>query len=131
MMTNFKIPFSLTPTGMVATVDDPNQVASDRMEALVGTYPGERVMLPDYGVNLPAYIFTPDISAQQDLIALNVQQAAAQWEPTLVLGSVTPNIAQADVGIVSIDIQFSLSNNPQLTPAQTATVEIGGNVVND
>lgn len=129
-MTNFSVPFSLTPTGQVQTTNDPNQIASDRMESLVGTFPGERVMLPDYGVNMPAYIFTPDITAQQDLISLNVQQAAAQWEPTLVLGSITPNISQSDVGIVSIDIQFSLSNNPQLTPAQTATVEIGGAVVN-
>lgn len=129
-MTNFSIPFSLTPTGRVSTTDDPNQIASDRMESLVGTFPGERVMLPDYGVNMPAYIFAPDITAQQDLISLNVQQSAAQWEPTLVVGEITPNISQSDVGIVSIDIQFSLSNNPQLTPAQTATVEIGGAVVN-
>lgn len=128
-MTNFSVPFSLTPTGQVSTTTDPNQIGSDRMESLVGTYPGERVMLPDYGVNMPAYIFAPDISAQQDLIALNVQQAAAQWEPTLILGEIKPGIFQADVGIVSIDIQFSLSNDPQLTPAQTATVEIGGNVV--
>lgn len=129
-MTNFSIPFSLTPTGRVKTTNDPNQVANDRMESLIGTFPGERVMLPDYGVNMPAYIFAPDITAQQDLIALNVQRAAAQWEPTLIIGDINPNISQADVGIVSIDIQFSLSNNPQLTPAQTATVEVGGSVVN-
>jgi uncharacterized protein len=129
-MTNFSIPFSLTSTGQVSTTVNPNQIASDRMESLIGTYPGERVMLPDYGVDMPAYIFASDISAQQDLIALSVQKAAAQWEPTLVLNSVTPNVSQEDVGIVSIDIQFSLSNNPQLTPAQVATVEIGGAVVN-
>lgn len=87
-------------------------------------------MLPDYGVDMPAYIFAPDISAQQDLISLQVQQAAAQWEPTLTLSSVTPDIRQADVGIVSISVKFSLSNNPQVTPTQTATVEVGGNVVN-
>lgn len=129
-MTNFSVPFSLTPTGQVATTSDPNVIASDRMESLIGTYPGERVMLPDYGVPMPALVFSSDIGAQQDLIALQVQQAQQQWEPTLILNSVKPDTSQSDVGIVNININFSLSNNPQLTPAQTATVKIGGKVVN-
>jgi uncharacterized protein len=127
---NFAIPFSLTPTGQVRTVTDPNQIASDRVESLIGTFPGERVMLPDYGVNLPAFVFAPDAAGQSDIISLNVQQAMTQWEPSITLGTVTPNASQSDVGIVSIDIQFSLSSNPVLTVPQVATIEIGGNVVN-
>lgn len=128
-MTNFSLPFALTPGGSVQTTDDPNVIANDRVESLVGTFPGERVMLPDYGVNLPAYIFAPDITAQEDLITLNIQQAVNQWEPTIILSNVSPNVAQEDVGIVGIDVQFSLSTDPSVTPPLTATVEVGGNVV--
>ena len=128
-MTNFTIPFSLTPSGSVQTTNDPNQIANDRVESLIGTYPGERVMIPDYGVNVPSYVFSPDIPAQQSLLTTQVQQAITQWEPTITLDSVTPVLNQSDVGIVDIDVQFTLSNNPAMTPAQVATVEIGGRVV--
>lgn len=128
-MTNFTIPFSLTPSGSVQTTNDPNQIANDRVESLIGTYPGERVMIPDYGVNVPSYVFSPDIPAQESLLTTQVQQAITQWEPTITLDSVTPVLNQSDVGIIDIDVQFTLSNNPAMTPAQVATVEVGGNVV--
>lgn len=128
-MTNFTIPFSLTPTGSVQTTDDPNQIANDRVESLVATYPGERVMQPSYGVNVPSYVFAPDLVTNQAVLISQIQQAVAKWEPSITLDSVTPVISQSDVGIVGIQIDFTLSNDPSLTPTQTATVEVGGNVV--
>jgi uncharacterized protein len=128
-MTNFTIPFSLTPSGSVQTTNDPNQIANDRVESLIGTYPGERVMIPDYGVNVPSYVFSPDIPAQESLLTTQVQQAITQWEPTITLDSVTPVLNQSDVGIIDIDVQFTLSNNPAMTPAQVATILLGGSIV--
>jgi phage baseplate assembly protein W len=129
MMTNFAIPFALTPTGQVQTTDNPNQIANDRVEALVGTYPGERVMIPDYGVNIPPYVFSPDIPAQQTALTNQIQAAVNQWEPSIHLNDVTPVTTQSDVGIIDVNVEFTLSNNPALTPVQIATVEVGGNVV--
>jgi len=129
-VTNFAVPFGLTPSGQVRVTSDPNQIANEHVTALIGTFPGERVMLPDYGVNFPSYLFAPDIVAQSDIISLSVTQAVNQWEPTIILDSVTPDATFSDVGIVSIGVKFSLSNNPSLTPPQIATVEVGGRVVN-
>lgn len=128
---NFSVPFALTPNGSVKTTNDPNQIANDRVESLVGTYPGERVMIPDYGVNLPPQVFAPNIETQQSIITNDISRAMTQWEPAIILDSVDPVITQQDVGIVSINVTFTLSNNPALTPAQIATVEVGGNVVNN
>lgn len=128
-MTNFSVPFSLTPNGTIQTTKDPNKIANDRVESLVGTYPGERVMLPEYGVNLPPQVFAPSIAAQKDIITNDIRRAMTQWEPSIILNSVDPDINQQDVGIVSIGVTFTLSNDPALTPAQIATVEVGGNVV--
>ena len=127
-MTNFSIPFSLTVTGQVSTVNDPNQIASDRMESLIGTYPGERVMLPDYGVNIPAYLFSSDFAQEQDVLNLQIQQTAAQWEPTLYINSVNVTSVEQEPGITRLDVKYSLSNNTQLTPAKTAVLLIGGTV---
>lgn len=130
-MTNFSVPFALTPNGTVQVTQDPNQIANDRVESLVGTYPGERVMLPDYGVDVPSFVFAPDVSAQSDLLTIDIQHAVNQWEPSIVLNSVKPVMIQSDVGIVDVEVEFSISNNPALTPVQVATVEIGGKVVNN
>lgn len=128
-MSNFSLPFSLTLSGQVSTTSDPNQIANDRMEALIGTYPGERVMLPDYGTPIPSLLFEPEIASEQSIVQLKVQQAVAQWEPTIVLNSVNVDFSKNNEGIANINISFALSNNPTLTPPQTATISIGGSIV--
>lgn len=126
---NFSIPFSLTPTGQVSTEDNPYQIANDRMESLVSTYPGERVMLPDYGTPIPTLLFAPEVATQQSFVQLKVQQAINQWEPALVLNSVNVNFSDNNEGIANISVDFSLSTDPTVTPPQTATVAVGGSVV--
>lgn len=128
-MTNFSMPFALTATGQVSTTNDPNQVGEDRMESLVGTYPGERVMLPDYGVNIPIQLFASNILTQQPVIALQIQQEVSKWEPTLVLNDVTVQSISQEPGIDRINIEYSLSNNNQLTPSKTAVILIGGTII--
>lgn len=131
MGTNFKLPFQFTPQGTVATTIDPNEIGKNRVDALVGTYPGERVMLSNYGVNLPMYLFTPDIIESTDLIANEIQAQVSKWEPSITLTEVTPITTQSDQGIAQVNVEFTISNDPTLTPTQVATVEVGGNVVNN
>jgi len=128
-MTNFSMPFALTATGQVSTTEDPNQIGEDRMESLVGTYPGERVMLSDYGVNIPAQLFASDIDKEQPVLSFQIQQQVAKWEPTLVLKNVTVQSISQEPGIDRINIDYSLSNNTQLTPIKTAVVLVGGTVI--
>lgn len=129
MGTNFKIPFQLTSQGTVATTADPNEIATDRVNSLIGTYPGERVMQPNYGVNLPMYLFTPDVVDSTDLIANEITSQLTKWEPSISLLDITPVLTQTTQGIAQINVEFTISNDPTLTPALVATVEIGGNVV--
>lgn len=127
---NFSLPFALTPTGQVSTVSDPTQIANDRMESLISTYPGERIMLPDYGTPIPSLLFAPELASQQSIIELQVQQAVNQWEPTLIVNSINVDFSQNTYGIANVNVDFSLSNDPTLTPPQSVTIAIGGTVVN-
>lgn len=129
-MSNFTVPFSLTATGQVSTTTNTNQVASDRMESLIGTYPGERVMLPDYGVSIPSYLFASDFTQQQNILAIQIQDVAAQWEPTLTVNDINVTTNEQEPGITSVSVQYSLSANPQLTASQTAILLIGGSIIN-
>lgn len=129
MGTNFKLPFQFTSQGTVATTTDPNEIATDRINSLVGTYPGERAMQPDYGVNLPMYLFTPDVIDDTDLIANDIITQASQWEPSITLLDITPVTTNSDYGIAEVNVEFTISSDPTFTPTLVATVEVGGNVV--
>jgi len=128
-MTNFAVPFALTTTGLIQTTTDPNQISGDRMESLIGTYPGERVMIPDYGVNIPSYLFSSNFDQEQDILSLQVQQAIADWEPSLTLNSVSVTSIEQEPGVSQIDIQYSLVSNSQTSTTNTATLLIGGTVI--
>jgi phage baseplate assembly protein W len=129
MGTNFKLPFQLTSQGTIATTTDPNAIGKDRVDALIGTYPGERVMQPDYGVNLPMYLFTPDIIESTDLLSNEINAQVSKWEPSITLQSITPITTQSDQGIAQVNVEFTISTDPTLTPTLVATVEVGGKVV--
>lgn len=128
-MTNFSVPFALTPNGKVSTTDDPNSIGEIRMESLVGTYPGERVMLPDYGVNIPAQLFASDIITEQPVLTLQIQQQVHKWEPTLVLNDVSVKSISQEPGIDRINIEYSLLGNNQTSTTKTAVLLIGGTVI--
>jgi hypothetical protein len=125
---DFSIPFSLTPSGSIATTNDPAIVANNRMLSLTGTYTGERLMLPDYGVDLPSFLFAPDNDAQGELVILKVQQAVEQWEPSLVVNSVNENV-NPETGTMNISVQFTRTADASLTPVQTVTITTTGDVL--
>jgi phage baseplate assembly protein W len=128
---NFRVPFQLTPQGSIATTSDPNEIANNRVRCLIGTVPGDRVMQSTYGVNVPSYLYTPDIIDETDLLAQDIGQALSKWEPSITITDVIPVTTRADVGISEVNVEFTLSSDPALTPVQTATVLVGGTVVNN
>jgi phage baseplate assembly protein W len=130
-MTNFLVPFSLTPTGSVATTDDPSVIAQQRVESLLGTAKGVRVMLPDYGVNLPQYLFEADVDQVSNEITLDVRSQLNKWEPTIQVTNIIPDIDQQSVGIVNVEIDYQIATTNPQAQVFTATVLVGGNVVNN
>lgn len=128
---NFLNPFALTAQGKVATTVDPDQIALQRVESIVETPPRERVMLGNYGVDLPHYLFSPGVDTATVEIENDVAAQLAIWEPTINVIDVIPDMSQAQVGIVSVDVEFSQSADQAFTPVLTATVLVGGTVVNE
>lgn len=128
---SFTVPFQLTSQGSVATTEDPQAIARQRVRALVATTQGSRVMLPDYGLNLPSYLFAPDIPESVDRLTNDIVTAMQQFEPTITILNVLPIINDAAIGLEDIGIDFTQANDDSFTPALTATVLVGGTVVGD
>lgn len=131
MSVEISIPFRLDISGRIAQTQDPDAQANQHVMSLVSTTPGERVMQPDYGVNLQDYVFdSGDFSAEAALIQNDVSVAMAKWEPTLTLNGVAP-AGNSEVGVVSLEVDFSRQPGNLSAPVQSATVLVGGTVVQD
>ncbi len=66
--TYLRFPFALTPEGSIAAANE-NEHVRQRMEQILFTSPGERVMLPDFGSGVRDLVFEPS----NDVLAAAVE----------------------------------------------------------
>ena len=134
MSTELQAPFQLTPSGGVATTTDPRVQAEQHVTSLVSTNPGERIMLPGYGVPLSALVFAPNDPIVIATIQSDVTNALAAWEPSIIVNSVSPaQGADPNEGIAMVNVDFQAGAIPGAPGAGllTATILVGGEVIQD
>lgn len=128
MSSELLVPFGLDDNGHPATTQDPDVQAMQHVKSIVATNPGERVMLPDYGVPVREYMFKPDPELISLKINRDVTVQMARWEPSISVLTVRAS-ADSDFGLAEIDVDFA-ADPVETSAAQTATVEVGGTVIN-
>lgn len=134
MSTELLTPFQLTASGQVAVTADPNVQAGQHVTSLISTNPGERVMVPAYGVPLASLVFASNDPVVVTTIQRDVTTALAQWEPSIIVKSVSPAPGQdptQGAAMVNVDFQAGAQPGAPGAAVQTATVLVGGTVVND
>lgn len=75
-------PLTKTPRGILAQKNGVNQIKADLLQLLL-TYPGERVMLPDFGVPLRRLIFEPNDVVLANEAKNMIATAIQKWEPRI------------------------------------------------
>jgi phage baseplate assembly protein W len=133
MPVEMTIPFALTPDGRVSTESDPYRRALQRVIAMVGSMPGERVMDLDFGVNVSSLVFSEDDTLGDIELAEMITTALAVYEPGVRLVSAKPILDVAGDGISSVDLKIELTEDPSTgfdasRWANTATISPGGTV---
>ncbi|MDH0867506.1 GPW/gp25 family protein [Mitsuaria sp. GD03876] len=73
---------------------------------IVGTNPGERVMRPDFGAGLNAFVFEPLNPSTLEAIRQRVLEALVDWEPRIDVTAVTAVADVADTGKVRIEMSY-------------------------
>lgn len=127
------IPFKLSSDGTIAVETNPDRQISQRIHALVGTEPGERVMRADLGVPLTTLLFEPDSYAVQIQIETAVREGLAQYEPGAFIARVTPLVNTSGDGFSGVEVDFSRTE-AATSPAvyaksiNTAVISVGGRV---
>lgn len=126
------IPFHLAPDGRIATETDPDRQVKQHVDSLVSTEPGERVMLPAYGVPLTSMLFEPDDDLTTSILTQQVTTALARWEPGVRVLGVQPRSGQPGDGISGVNVQYQRTESPR-TPIigqklNTAVISNSGEV---
>lgn len=130
MSTEMQMPFALTPSGGVQATTDPNAQAEQHVTALVSTTPGERAMLPTYGVDLSGRVFDNDDQVIATAIGQEVQEKMTQFEPNIVVTNTQPLMSDTGEGFVSVNVEYAVGIGPtSAQQQQVATVLLGGTVI--
>ena len=73
---------------------------------MMATNPGERVMRPDFGAGLNAFLFEPISVSSMHLIKTRVEEALIDWEPRIDVEQVKVLNDRSDPGRLLIDITY-------------------------
>lgn len=96
--------FDSNQLGVKMLEDEADIVSS--LEILLGTRPGERAMLPQYGCNLDELLFENLSTRLKTLIADNIQSAILYFEPRIQVETVKLYQDPANLGVVLIEIVY-------------------------
>lgn len=133
MGTEILQPFQLDQNGQIAQTTDPNTQVDQHLLTLVSTQPGERVMLPNYGVPSFRTLFSMNTADNQTRFLNSINSAMATWEPNVTVDVTFVNDSADVSGEMDIEIDWTAANqfNPVSSGVVTATVLVGGTVVED
>lgn len=101
---SFPPQFDLQSNSVNMLEDDADILSS--LEILLGTRPGERVMLPQYGCNLDPLLFETLSTRLKTLMADNIQSAILYFEPRIQVETVKLHQDHGNLGVVLIDIVY-------------------------
>lgn len=128
--TELAAPFGLTPSGAIAVLTAPADQVQAHLTALVSTGPGERVMLPGYGVPLASMLFGDDAATVVQQTGNDVRAAITQWEPAVNLMGVSLDVQDTPEGLAAVTVEYSPGALVTSTSTvSTATVLVGGTIV--
>lgn len=82
------------------------------IEIILLTAPGERPMLPEFGVGLRNYVFEPNSAATRARIADAVRKALVDWEPRVTVENVdvTPGDSADNQILIHVDYVVRATN---------------------
>ena len=100
-------PPRLGPDGRWAwSAGTPNIRESIRI--ILSTEPRERLMLPEFGGGLRAYLFEPNVVTTHRLIEERIPRSLARWEPRIAVESVTVETDPANEQAALVTITYRL-----------------------
>jgi uncharacterized protein len=117
-------PPRLGPDGRLRLSDGAENVR-EAIRVILLTEPRERLMRPEFGVGLRAFLYEPNEPATHALLAERARQALARWEPRIRVDRVDARADPADPQAAVLTVAYRLvsTNAPD---AVALTVPLAG-----
>ncbi len=101
----WRFPLGVDGRGGLALVRGENDI-EEAIVAILCTAQGERVMRPEFGSSIHEFVFAPNNATTAGLIAYQVEQALARWEPRIEVTEVDVQPDPLETSRVLINIQY-------------------------
>ncbi len=102
----WRFPFGFDSASGGVALSEYEQNIQECITVILGTKPGERQMLPQFGCRIHELMFSPNTRATATLIAHHVEIALERWEPRIEVTSV--DSWPDDQGTVRIVVQYKI-----------------------
>ncbi len=112
--TGFKFPVSVDPnTGRVRTSSNEEDI-SESVRLILGTAPGERPMMPEFGCAINSFAFSGSDYTTIMMMKREVENALIMWEPRIKDINAEVAFAPDDNGKLIINVSYVVrsTNNP-------------------
>ena len=95
----------ISATGGISMVEG-HAAVRQAIRLLLSTWPGERVMRPDYGCDLYRLIFSPNDDTTAGLAIHYIRQALERWEPRIEICNLDAHRREDDPSYLDIYLDY-------------------------
>jgi phage baseplate assembly protein W len=106
-------PFHFDPASGGVAMSEYEENIRQSITLILGTKPGERPMLPEFGCRIHQYLFAPNTHATGNMIAHHVEKALKRWEPRINVEGVRARTGQQGEVRVEVDYKIISTNSRQ------------------
>jgi phage baseplate assembly protein W len=100
------------------------EVAKQNLKMLVLTSPGERVMIPDFGVGLRRYLFELAGTGIEERIRQRIVDQVAKYLPYIRLGAVSVQTSQTSPDVPDNTLAVRIEYSVPSTSASGQTLDV-------
>jgi phage baseplate assembly protein W len=106
-------PFHFDPASGGVALSEYEENIRQSITLILGTKPGERPMIPEFGCKIHQFLFAPNTHATANMIAFHVEKALLRWEPRIKVEGVKATTGRQGEVRVEVDYRIISTNNRQ------------------
>lgn len=103
----WKFPLQVTPAGGIATASAEQRI-EESILIILGTAPGERLMLPGFGCGIHELVFAPNGSSTISKTINHVRRALVDHEPRIDVLDVSAQSADSQPNLLLIRVDYRI-----------------------
>tara|TARA_B100001094_G_scaffold332085_1_gene402702 strand:- start:2040 stop:2408 length:369 start_codon:yes stop_codon:yes gene_type:complete len=103
-----KLPITRSDIHGYAMIDDFHSLIRQNLKMIILTNPGERVMMPDFGVGIQAYLFQNFSETTYTQIENDIKDQVSKYLPVVSISRVGFNNSSPDNNTLQIALEYSI-----------------------